>query len=253
MWKILTVAVALGAASPTFATPYVFSGLSFQLDVPAGWEVTGEASAYPFQVTYAGGGAELQIFRTDLQAGQSINTADELKKSVQRVVDSVILGLPNAKLITNTGYDEGTRIGFALEFISADPSTHSPLRHRLFGWLYRHPDGHQILFTLWGKGLVQSYTQQEDGIKQMQATFEYTGPQESTAMATGSRRYVIPLLVIVLLAVASLYYRSARMRANQKPLTSLRSWWSCSCGCRNVDGIGVCKQCGQPRPAATVR
>jgi hypothetical protein len=222
-----------------------------QLEVPDPWTVMNTQFEYPVDITTNGGAVELQIFRTDLEPGQSISTPEELKISVQRVVDSVILSLPDAKLISNTGFDETQRVGFALEFISTDDNS-SVLRHRLMGWLYRHPDGHQMLFTLWGKGTVQDYSPHDNEIRQMQAGFEYTGPHEGMALATGSRNWALPAVVILMAVAGLLYYRSSR---RAKPRMSMidESGWKCNCGAYNAPDLHQCRQCKQSRLVARVR
>src|SRR5512138_97676 len=89
---------AIAFAGAALAVPLNFPQL--QLEVPEAWTVMNTQFEFPVNITTSGGDVELQIFRTDLDPDQSINTTDELKISVQKVVDSVILNLPNAKLIT---------------------------------------------------------------------------------------------------------------------------------------------------------
>lgn len=220
--------------------------------VPDGWRSADDQSSYPTRIAADGGDAELLIFRTDLEPGQTISTPDELKVSVQKVIDSVILSLPNSKLISNTGYSEPERTGFALEFIAVDSDDGTVLRHRLFGWLYKHPDGHQMLFTLWGKGALQGYPKYESDIRQMQATFEYTGPHEEIVLSSNARRWALPVIVMLLTLAGLLYYRSAR-GARTRMRSIGESGWRCSCGAYNAPALHQCRQCGQSRVVARVR
>jgi len=249
--------MALLAVSASFAVAVSASSAQLnvadvRLDVPDAWEATGNPTGFPFEITNSSGNAQLLIFRTDLEPSQTISTADELKLSVQKVVDSVILSLPNSKLLTNTGYSEPERTGFALEFIAVNPDDGTVLRHRLFGWLYKHPDGHQILFTLWGKGALQSYPQCENDIRQMQAAFEYTGPHEEIVLSSNTHGWGLPALVILMTVAGLLYYRSAR---NGRPrMNSIGdSGWRCSCGAHNAPPLHQCRQCGQSRVVSRVR
>lgn len=230
------------------AVPLNFPQL--QMEVPDTWTVMNTQFEYPVDITTSGGEVEFQIFRTDLEPGQSINTTDELKISVQRVVDSVILDLPNAKLITSTGYDETERSGFALEFVSTDGAA-TVIRHRLMGWLYRHPDNHQILFTLWAKGTVQEFSPHENEIRQMQAGFAYTGPHEGMVFSSG-HGWALPVLVIVMAVAGLMYYRTSK-KAKPRMATIDESGWKCSCGAYNAPDLHQCRQCKQSRLLARVR
>ncbi|PWB67771.1 hypothetical protein C3F09_12885 [candidate division GN15 bacterium] len=220
--------------------------------VPASWQATDDQSSYPFRIAAVGGEVELLVFRSDLDASHTISNTDELKQSVQRVVDSVILTLPNSKLISNTGYNETKRTGFALEFVSADPENGAFLRHRLMGWLYKHPDGHQILFTLWGRGTLEGFSRYEADIRQMQSAFEFTGPHEAIALSTGAGRWALPALVILMTVAGLLYYRSTRNARTRLHAIS-ESGWQCGCGCYNAPSLHRCRQCGQSRVVARVR
>ena len=249
--SILLSAVFLAAIAfrgSALAVPLDFPQL--QMEVPEAWTVMNTKFEYPVNIIAGGGGAELQIFRTDMDPNQTINSPDELKISVQRVVDSVILNLPNAKLISSTGYDETERSGFALEFVSTDDNA-TVLRHRLIGWLYRHPDGHQILFTIWAKGTVQDYSPHENEIRQMQAGFAYTGPHEGMVFSSGNG-WGLPALVIVMAVAGLLYYRTSK-RAKPRMSTMDESGWKCNCGAYNAPDLHQCRQCKQSRLVARVR
>lgn len=252
--KIVILAALVIAAgvltAPVTAVPT--KSPDFQIEIPTAWEVTGEPAAYPFAITHSAGEAELLVFRSDLEPSQSIGTADELKLSVQKVIDSVILSLPNSKLISNTGFNETERTGFALEFVSADAESGAILRHRLMGWLYRHTDGHQILFTLWGKGILQNYPQFENDLKQMQAGFDYTGPHTAIALSNGSRSWALPAVVILLAIAGLFYFRSAKNARNRRSARN-DSGWLCGCGLRNSAAIHQCRKCGLARTVAQVR
>ena len=224
----------------------------FQIELPGEWEMTDNGETYPFAITHATGNAELLVFRSDLEPHQSIGSADDLKLSVQKVIDSVILSLPNSKLISNTGFSETARTGFALEFVSADAESGAILRHRMMGWLYRHSDGHQILFTLWGKGLFQNYQQFERDIHLMQAGFDYTGPRTAIALSSGARDWALPAIVILMAIAGLLYFRSAKNSRHSRSAFH-ESGWVCGCGVRNSAAVQQCRTCGLTRPMARVR
>jgi len=250
--KIALLAALGSTAIAVSASAAQLNVADVRLDIPDTWAITGDPTEFPLEITHSGGDAELLIFRTDLEPNQTISTADELKQSVQKAIDSVILSLPNSKLLTNTGYSEPERTGFALEFIAVNPDDGTVLRHRLFGWLYKHPDGHQILFTLWGKGALRSYPQYENDVRQMQAAFEYTGPHEEIVLSSNSHGWGLPALVILMTVAGLLYYRSAR-NGRSRMIAFEDSGWRCSCGVRNSPSMHQCRQCGQPRVAARVR
>ena len=239
----------MAVGSSILAVPLNFPQL--RMEVPDAWTVMNTVFEYPVEITTSGGNVELLIFRTDLEPSQTISSPDELKISVQKVIDSVVLSLPGSKLISNTGYDETERIGFALEFISTDDNA-TVLRHRLMGWLYRHSDGHQMLYTLWAKGTVQEYSPRENEIRQMQAGFEYTGPHEGMALASNSVNWGLPLVVIIMAVAGLMYYRSSQ-RAKPRMNTIDESGWKCSCGAYNAPDLHLCRQCKQSRLVARVR
>ena len=128
------------------------------------------------------------------------------------MIDEVILTLPDAKLLTSSGFDHGNRAGFILEFTSTDTTVHLPLRHRFEGVLYRVPDGRQYLFTLWAKAPAESFPLADSSIRVLQSSFEYNGPHEATVFGSNLNPYVI-LAVLVLLAIGLIYYGRSRRYA----------------------------------------
>jgi hypothetical protein len=215
------------------------------LDIPAGWSTVGDSTAFPIQVVHENGDAEFLIFRTDLARDESVSGREELKLSVQRIIDSVIMPLPQAQLISSTGYDETERAQFALEFRSGTPGDRLRLQHRLVGYLYRAEDNHQILFTLWGRGLASSFADRHDAIVAMQNSFKFVGPHEAVVFAKEMRKWVLVALMLVAAIGIGLYTRKLSSSAHKSPDVSER--WRCGCGHRNVPSLSQCSACGKLR------
>jgi hypothetical protein len=234
----MLMGIGVGAAPTGPAT-------DLALDIPAGWSMVGDSSAFPIQVVHENGDAEFLIFRTDLARDESVSGREELKLSVQRIIDSVIMPLPQAQLITSTGYDETERAQFALEFRSGTAGDRLRLQHRLVGYLYRAEDNHQILFTLWGRGLASSFAERHDAIVAMQNSFGFVGPHEAVVFAQGMRKWVLVALMLVAAIGIGLYTRKLSSSANKRREIGVR--WRCECGHRNIPTLFQCSACGKPR------
>ena len=239
--SLLLWGVPVGAVSTLPASNLV-------LDIPPGWSVVGDSSAFPVQIVHENGDAEFLVFRTDLARDESVSGREELKLSVQRIIDSVIMPLPQAQLISSTGYDETERAQFALEFRSGTPGDRLRLQHRLVGYLYRAEDNHQILFTLWGRGLATSFADRHDAIVAMQNSFKFVGPHEAVVFAKGMRKWVLVAVVLLAAIGIGLYTRKLSSSADRKP--ELGERWKCVCGHRNISSLPTCPVCGKPRPVS---
>lgn len=246
---VAVVLLLVGSIGAQTAVPL---GGEVQVPIAQDWTLGSDTAQFPIQIVHQNRYAELIIFKSVLSADQAISNEQDLRTSVKKVVDNVILTLPEAKLLTNIGFYEGYRTGFILEFISTDTSSQITLRHRLEGILYRDSDGRQLLFTLWGKAALDRYPDLARAIKSMQNGFIYTGPYEAEVFAparTGNwYLYLILLLMIALL----LYTRFRRQRRHKNGADSETNSWTCECGRLNSGNMPTCLRCGHERVAAPI-
>jgi len=157
------------------------------------------------------------------------------------------MSLPEAKLLASTGFYDVFRTGFILDFTSIDSVGGRPLRHRLKGIIYRHPDNHQTLFTVWGKCTVDDYPELEQSIAFMQNEFEYRGEYTAAVFGPPPRSYW-PLVMVILGVVGLFYYfRSRAKKIDPIPLPAESHFWHCSCGRANHEEHSQCRRCGRPR------
>jgi hypothetical protein len=237
--KFLLIICLFASGSQLFPAP--LDDLRFP--IPRDWTIIGDPSAYPIRLAHGSGNAEVTIFRSDLPADEVISTSKELRESVQKVIDSVILTLPKAKLLSNTGFKDSIRTGFALDFFTEDPSDQTQLRHRLIGWLYRIPDGSQVLFTIWGKSPTGSYPEYEQSIMEIQQSFSYIGPRSQEPLASKTNMWSYPLLLTAIGAIIFLFYRTIKIRSRK--ISSQSEFWTCNCGIVNSPSSSSCSKCGR--------
>ena len=233
--------------SPVAATGFITLAGETTLPVPKGWQLVGDSSDYPFQLVTDDLDAEVLIFKSVVRDDQVITDEKDLKRSVDDVLSEVIPQLPDARIQTNTGFTEGDRAGFVLEFTSTDTATCVPVQHRLKGVLYRRPEGHQLLFTIWAKSPVVGYTDREGEIKLIQDGFYYTGVHEADVFARkqNARWY---LLATVLAVIVLLYlFRTFRARSDRIRFRDLENHWRCECGRLNNDALTHCRRCSRER------
>jgi len=183
-----------------------------RLPLPEGWVAGGGDTGFPIQLVNEDLTAELQIFRSEIPEEDAIADGEQLCRAVDDIIDDVILSLPEAQLLTNTGYQEDNRAWFVLEFSSVDTMTFESIHHRMTAVLYRHPDGHQLLFTLWGKASTMAPTSVQADFRTMQNGFGYTGPVQRAVFAEpgGFRWWLLGAVMVVLLLVLRLRRRGAR-------------------------------------------
>ncbi len=194
-----------GAASASTAT---LLGNEIELVVPDGWLLSGDATQFPFQFLHDDPVGEILIFKSMLEGSDIINDASDLKLSVKKVVDSVILRLPQSQMLTNTGFYETKRTGFTLEFVSFDSTSGVMVRHRFTGMLYRISNDRQALFTVWAKTAMRSYESLAASMASIPESFRYTGKcEESVFPSSGTRAYWYLGLVVGLSAALLLYSR----------------------------------------------
>ena len=183
-----------------------------RLPLAEGWVAGGGDTGFPIQLVNEDLTAELQIFRSEIPEEGAIADGSQLCRAVEDIIDDVILSLPEAQLLTNTGYREDNRAWFVLEFSSVDTVTFEDIHHRMTAVLYRHPDGHQLLFTLWGKASTLAPASVQADFRTMQNGFAYTGPAQRAVFAEpgGYSWWLLGAVMVVLLLVLRLRRRGTR-------------------------------------------
>ena len=228
-------------------------GDEVEIPVSEGWEVLGDISSYPFLLMASDKQAELLLFKSTIEQNGSIDNQASLKASVDRVIDSVILTLPEAKMLTSSGYSSGDNVRFILEFTSQDLAENAMVRHRMMGVLYRMEDGNQGLFTLWGRAAFADYPAYEEALVGMQRDFRYVGEHESEVfMASSNNRMLTvgtPILLVIAL-VALLHIRQRQKMVKSKRVTAV---WVCGCGTENDARETFCQFCGQRSQLSRIR
>lgn len=146
-----------------------------QLPLPESWLAGGDSIGFPIELVNEDLTAEFQIYRNELPKDDAIADEAQLRQAVDDIIGDVIMELPKAQLLTNTGYQEDNRVWFVLEFSSGDTVALSKISHRLAGVLYRLPTDDQLLFTLWGKASATAPASVQSDFRVMQAGFRYTG------------------------------------------------------------------------------
>jgi hypothetical protein len=246
MHRIILQLSAAFLAAAAMAGPLMLGG-EVELLLPPGWRAAGTAESYPFQLLNDRYTAEILVFKSLLSGDNAIGSAEELKKSVANVTEDVILSLPQAKLLTSTGYSEGNRARFVVEFVSFDTATGLELQHRLVGYIYRRYDTGQLLFTVWGKCRRDEAAAVLDDIRQVQAAFTYTGPSEPAVFAP-SARHVWWTLAALFLVLVGIYLAGRRYRRfGRVAFSEDANVWRCGCGRLNHFSAGQCRRCGSVR------
>jgi hypothetical protein len=219
------------------------------LPVPSGWFMASEGTTYPFQLVGPTLDAEILIFRSEVTQGQAISDENDLQISISRAVDDIIPNLPQSQMLSSTGYLQTGRAGFTIEFRSADSLTGTLLHHRLAGWLYRHPDGYQLLFMLWARCPTEVWTRFAESFELMQSGLEYLGPHEAEVfIAAGSDRWYMFLAPAVVIGLLVVFLRF-QARQSKIRFAAQDGLWRCSCGRLNHDSHAGCRRCGRSRIA----
>ncbi len=244
---MIIIFVCLTACSTVLAAGHVRLDGDVLVPLPEGWLLGSESLTFPFQLVFGEDGAEILLFRTNITGGEIVDDPAALRKSVDGVINEVILMLPDGKLLTSTGFNDGYRTGFVVEFTSTDSLSDAPLTHRLKGIIYRHPEGHQILFTVWGKSASAKYPLVEDAIKQVQRDLQYDGAYEADVYGP---RQGQPLGWWLLLAgmVAIGFLIIARRRTSKRFEGDTHHdihFWQCECGRLNHESKKTCRRCGR--------
>ncbi len=236
------------------ATEFVRVADEVQFPVPGGWYVISDTTQFPFQLVYGDEAAEILFFRSEISPEEAIADEAALKSSVDEIIEDVVLSLPEAKLLTSTGFYDGKRIGFVLGFTSVDSVHQLTLRHRLQGVLYRHPEGYQILFTVWAKSSLALYDEIAASAQLVQDQFEYTGPCSANVFGTYTGRDYWPLFLIAGIVVALLLAFRPRSRFRKSFANSREThFWRCECGRLNHINNDTCRRCGRRQTEAQVK
>ncbi|MFZ5979610.1 MAG: hypothetical protein ACOYVF_03165 [Candidatus Zixiibacteriota bacterium] len=241
---IISLILVLILSGPVAASGYLKLAGEINLPMPDNWLLASDSPDYPFQLVDSNLTSEILIFKSDIAPNEVIANEVELQEAVDRVIEDVILSLPEASLLTNTGYYEKYRTVFILEFSSLDTVNLVTLRHRFEGLIYRLPEGGQVLFTLWAKATDDNYASLEASIKMIQEGFNYSGPQESNVFG---RSESIPIqYIIVIVLILGLFFLLRLRRRGQGDLSSRdEKFWRCpGCGRLNPLTEKNCRRCG---------
>jgi hypothetical protein len=214
MSSILRFIVIMLALTPgASAGQFVRIAGEVELPLPDNWRLTTDTSVLPAQLVSDNDPAEILVFQSEIAHDDLITDQGQLKKSVDLVIDEVISTLPEGQLRVSTGFYEGVRTGFVLEFASIDSLSGLPLEHSIKGIIYRISPDSQRLYTVWGKATAAVFPRVKESIRLVQDGFAYRGAQEPEVFGTRSISYwwLIPLAVSV---GALLLLRSARRKAN---------------------------------------
>ncbi|MDH4157156.1 MAG: hypothetical protein OEW00_07775 [candidate division Zixibacteria bacterium] len=240
---LVVTSLLVGSVSPT--SP-VDPGKEFNLPVIEGWTHVTPGDDYPYQLVNLTLGAEILLFKSEIPKESVIGSEEELRESVRNVTNDVVLGFPDAQLLTSAGYFENSRVRFVIEFLSIDTTSNLSIWHRLAGYVYRHPAGHQLLFTVWGKCAAEDTALVTDDIKYAQSGFVYTGPAEEAVFAKeGSDLWwslgALFLVLLALFFILKRYQRNGKIRFSEDG-----HFWRCPCGRLNHDSLDCCRRCGTP-------
>ena len=222
------------------------------LPLPPGWSAPDDTLSYPFRITHDSARAELILFKSEISKEESITSDFELRGSVQKVIDDVILTLPDARILTNSGHYDIERCGFVIEFMSTDSLSNVVLHHRISGIIYRLSHGSQVLFTLWGKAPDDRFSEVQNDFLMMQENFEFTGEHIADVYKHTQRSdmFLYGLLAIMLGLLT--YFRRARSVLKIRKSVSDRDLWYCPCGTPNLGKTGACHACGSGKTESLV-
>jgi len=217
---------------------------NIQLALPEGWSSPSDRTDFPYHVTNNTTGAELLIFKSILEKSEAITSNKELKLSVDAVVDNFILNQPEAKLLTSSGYFESNRVHFDIEFTSLDTVSNIPLWHRLTGYIYEHPDGHQFLFTLWGQCPLESMTDVKSKLTVIQSSFIYSGPAVEKLFSGHASPAWFYMGALAVLIICLVFFKRRQLKIREINISDNKNFWRCQCGRLNHNSHDQCRWCG---------
>ncbi|NOY88571.1 MAG: hypothetical protein GXO93_04155 [FCB group bacterium] len=235
-----------------FANSFVDLAHEIKLPLPSSWQLSGDSDSYPFQIVNDKRNADLLIFKSIISKEGMITKTEELKKSVDNVIKDVVQTLPEGQLLTNTAYSEQKRVWFVLEFLSLDTLTNKKIYNRLKEVLYRHPDGYQILFTLWARAPQNESAGIHEDLRFMQSGFSYYGKAEDNVYPSPSS-INWPLVVLLILLVILIYYFFKKRKLTKRiNFSDENNFWRCECGRLNYSRYQTCRRCGKERNTSSV-
>lgn len=221
-----------------------------RMPLPGGWAVDSVTAGYPYRLISPDSSSEMLIFRSLISKELAVGSPEDFRFSVDSIINSVILELPQAELLTNNGYSEGDRAWFVLEFLTTDTVMSISLWHRLQGMLYRHPGGDQLMFTLWGRRPVTVAADIGDDFRTIQDGFSYVGPATEdvfTAPPLISNWYFAALFAILIIL---LWLRKRGQRKVE--FSTQQNIWRCECGRMNHLENSTCRRCGREQTPSPV-
>jgi len=213
MLRIFLTCVALLLLTAVSMAQFTRIAGEVEIPLPENWYLVTDTLDFPAQLVYHNDSAEILLFRSVLAAEDIITNQDELKGSVDLVIDDVIETLPEGQLHTSTGFYDGNRAGFVLEFGSIDSASGALVEHRLKGVIYRHPDGHQILFTIWGKCARPDYANLREAITFVQDGFVYRGEYQDDVFGAPSMSYW-PIILVGVALIGLMLLRPRKRKKN---------------------------------------
>ena len=185
------------------------------------------------------------VFKSIISGDGIISDEKELKIAVDQVVKDVILSLPEAVLLTNTGKREDNRVSFTFEFLSMDTVNFIELKHRLKGVMFRHPDNYQILYTLWAKSAEIDATENIPVLVSMQEDFEYYGPATADFFYNPDSLNWTWGAILIIIIIMVMYFFKKRNRSDDIDFADDTSFWRCDCGRLNHNQYKTCRRCGK--------
>jgi len=210
---LLLLATIIALTPVVSAGQFVRIAGEVELPVPDGWRLTTDTAVLPAQLVCDSAPAEILVFQSEIADDDLITDQNQLKKSVDLVIDEVISTLPEGQLRVSTGFYEGARAGFVLEFASRDSVSGMPLEHSIRGIIYRINPDSQRLYTVWGKATAAAFPLTKESIRLVQDGFAYRGAQEPEVF--GERSISYWWLIPAALALGGLLLlRSARRKSN---------------------------------------
>ena len=209
MKKLLFIFIILLFSILSYANSFIELGGEIKVPFPDGWIVSDSLADYPYQIINKEQSGELLIFKSIISKDEIITNKLDLKASVDQVVEDVILTLPGAKIQTNTGYFDENRVSFILEFTSVDSLSLAVIHHRLKGIIYLHPDGYQLLFTLWAKTNDEAGSLLKEELTFMMEEFAYYGQAENQIFTPSTNNNLITyglVLIAVIILIGWVVY-----------------------------------------------
>jgi hypothetical protein len=210
---LLLIATILALTPGASAGQFVRIAGEVELPIPDNWRLTTDTAVLPAQLVCDNDPAEILVFQSEIADDALITDHSQLKKSVDLVIKEVISTLPEGQLRVSTGFYEGARAGFVLEFASRDSVSGLPLEHTIKGIIYRISPDRQRLYTVWGKAMAAVFPRVKESIRLVQDGFAYRGAQEEEVFGAGTISYwwLIPLALAI---GGLLLLRSARRKPN---------------------------------------